>query len=64
MGMRTGDAMNHLCDRCGQPVDIVDRFRDYSTTRGPMAEHVVTRCATCGQQELVHLAAQASRGRD
>ncbi len=49
------------CTRCGSTVDVVDRFRDYSTTRGPMAEHVVTRCQQCGQQHLLHLAAQSGR---
>lgn len=58
MAVQAGNGSNHECDHCGHPVDVVDRFRDYSTTRGPMAEHVVTRCATCGQQDLVHLAAQ------
>ena len=49
------------CTSCGSPVAIIDRFRDYSTTRGPMAEHVITRCTNCGQQHLLHLAAQTDR---
>jgi RNase P subunit RPR2 len=50
-----------VCTSCGKPVEIIDRVRDYSTTRGPMAEHVVTRCTVCGQQHLLHLAAQQYR---
>ena len=47
-----------VCTACGSPVEIVDRFRDYSTTRGPMTEHLVTRCTSCGQQHLLHGSAQ------
>lgn len=46
-----------VCTSCGEPVEVVDRFRDYSTTRGPMTEHLVTRCSVCGQQHLLHVAA-------
>ena len=46
-----------VCTSCGEPVEVVDRFRDYSTTRGPMTEHLVTRCSACGQQHLLHVAA-------
>ena len=48
------------CDKCGHDVTIIDRFKDYSTTRGPMTEHVVTRCPSCGEQHLLHLAAQST----
>jgi len=57
---------NHIaetCQNCGLPVRVIDRIRDYSTTRGPMAEHVVTKCDSCGQEHLLHMAAQALGGR-
>jgi RNase P subunit RPR2 len=66
MALRSPDlsSTHHaVCDQCGHPVDIVDRVRDYSTTRGPMAEHVVTRCGSCGQREIFHVAAQVLGGR-
>ncbi len=53
---------SHRCHSCGDSVRVLDRFRDYSTTRGPMAEHVVTRCDSCGEQYLVHVAAQVLGG--
>ena len=36
------------CNSCGTANNVVDRIQDYSTTRGPMVEHVVTRCPNCG----------------
>ena len=50
------------CTNCGRSVQVVDRFQDYSTTRGPMTEYVVTRCPGCGQQHLLHAAAQELGG--
>ena len=53
------DSVGETCAACGHHgVRVIDRIQDYSTTRGPMAEHVITRCPACGQQHLLHLAAQ------
>ena len=48
------------CTTCGSTVLILNRFRDYSTTRGPMNEYLITRCDHCGQQHLLHAAAQSA----
>ena len=46
------------CTTCGGSVLVLARFQDYSTTRGPMAEYLVTRCDHCGQQHMLAGAAQ------
>lgn len=55
----TSTAGAGACYSCGTANDVVDRFQDYSTTRGPMVEHLVTKCPNCGRRDVHHHAAQA-----
>lgn len=47
------------CYTCGTANSVIDRFQDYSTTRGPMVEHLVTKCPNCGRRDVHHHAAHA-----
>jgi len=49
------------CPSCDGSVRILDRYCDYSTTRGPMTAYDFTYCDSCQQMHLNRRAAQNSR---
>lgn len=49
---------NCPCADCHQPTRVVDRWCDYSTTRGPMTCYEVRYCDACRQSSLNRRSAQ------
>jgi hypothetical protein len=49
------------CPTCQFPTRLVDRWNDYSTTRGPMTVYEVTYCDHCHLSSLNRRSAQKSR---
>lgn len=49
------------CPSCDFPTRVVDQWRDYSTTRGPMTSYEVTYCDSCKLSSLNRRSAQDHR---
>lgn len=49
------------CPSCQFPTRVVDRWCDYSTTRGPMTSYEVTYCDNCRLSSLNRRSAQTSK---
>jgi hypothetical protein len=49
------------CPSCHGSVRVLDRYCDYSTTRGPMTAYDITVCDDCKQLHLNRRAAQSTR---
>ncbi len=47
-----------LCSHCGVDLRVVDRFTDYSTTRGPLTSYALVECDGCRDRSLRLVAAQ------
>lgn len=49
------------CPTCHQALRVLDSYRDYSTTRGPMTAYDVVVCDSCQQMSLRRTPAQSTR---